>query len=183
MKKRFSIFLLLCIAAAVMLLAACGEDKKASADDKKSPDAATAVTETTAVIETTAEGGTVEQDPEGYKITKDTSGKVVAVEDKDGNPVDVKTYLSTHAWVEDPGSASDSSKGDSGNSGDKDSSSKTDSDSNNGSSNAGSSAAGSGKSDDKTQATVADEDAVEGSIPVIIATMPDDEDLIELPDL
>ena len=124
------------------LFSACGEKQNAA-----SPDEA-AITETTVVLETTADGGTIEQDSEGNKITKDENGKVVSVEDKDGNPIDVTEYLTTHTWVELNGDSS-------------------------GGSNGSDSSDGSGDSND---------DNVEESIPVVIATIPDEDDTVELPD-
>ena len=139
--KIFSILLCLLIICSI-LFTACGEQESESTKDESTPD------ETTVVLETTSDGGTIEQDSEGNKITKDENGKVVSVEDKDGNPVNVTEYLTTHTWVE--------SNGGSGGSG--------------GSSGSGSS-------------SVSGDDAVEESIPVIIATIPDEDDMVELPDL
>lgn len=159
MKRVFA--LLLAAFMLTALLCACNNKK-----DEATPDEATAtVTETTVVLETTADGGTIEQDSEGNKITKDKDGKVIAVEDKDGNPIDVDEYLQTHSWVEGSGSSGSSSG--SGSSG--------------GSEGSGSSkeeSSGSGESSD------GGEDLTEGEIPIVIATIPvDTDDLEVLPDL
>lgn len=150
MKKILAILMTVLVMAA--LLCACGEKS-----GEATPDEAAKI-ETTVVLETTADGGTVEKDPEGNIVTKDQDGNVTAVEDKDGNPLDVKEYLETHSYVQGSGSSSDSSGSSSGSSGSSDSS---------------------GKSGDSSDS----QDETEGEIPVIIATIPDDEDLIELPDL
>ena len=89
MKKRLIILLVLMMTA--LLLVACGENK---ADEKDDGDK---TSETTAVLETTADGGTVEQDAEGNIVTKGADGKVVYVEDKDGNPVDVNEYVTKYS--------------------------------------------------------------------------------------
>lgn len=114
--------------------------------------------ETTAVFGTTSEGGTVEIDSEGNKITKDNDGNVIKVEDKNGNPIDVTEYLITHSWV--TGTGAD-------NTGSSDKSNTSDNFKNNG-----------GKYSSDQQ-----DEEVEGDIPVVIATIPDEEDMIELPDI
>lgn len=159
----------------MMLLSACGEKETKTTVDEAKP------AETTVVLETTSEGGTVEQDSEGNKITKDSEGKVTKVEDKDGNPVDVNEYLSTHTWVENPSSkkpdldsSSNSSASDNSNPSNKSSSSaKTGNPSSNGS--------GSPENNGGQNSTNSQDDE-EGEIPVVIATLPDDDDMIELPD-
>lgn len=166
----------------IALLSACGEDKSTASDDKKSGEEATTAVETVAVLETTADGGAIEQDSEGNKIIRDNTGKIIEIKDKDDNPVDITVYLSTHTWIEDPAAAggnSDPSKVDNDSSdnktqnndsnGTKDSSSKDPEDSE--------------KTDRNVQPTSADGEGVEESIPVVIATIPDDDDMIELPDL
>ena len=83
-----------------VLFSACGEKSNDATPDEA------AVAETTVVLEYIADGGTLEQDPEGNFVTKDADGKVVSVEDKNGNPIDVVEYLETHSWVEgNPGGA------------------------------------------------------------------------------
>lgn len=128
-----------------VLFSACGEKSG------EAPPDVSVITETTVVLETTADGGTIEQDSEGNKITKDKDGKVIAVEDKDGNPIEVTEYLKTHSWVE-------------GNSG-------------------GSGGSGNGGTSSAPDSTNADGELIEGDIPVIIATIPDGDDLEVLPDL
>lgn len=147
--KRITALIIAVLMLAV-LLCSCGEKQ----DDASTPDEVK-IAETTVVLETTADGGTVEQDPDGNKITKDKDGKVTAVEDKDGNPVDVATYLETHSWVEEPGA---------------------------GTAGGTSSSPESGSSQSPDDSSDPQEDLTEGEIPVIIASIPDDADLIELPD-
>ena len=163
----------LLIAAALVVsvwLAACGENGDATKDEAPIGDTPV-VKETTVVLETTADGGTVEQDAEGNKITKDKDGKVIRVEDKSGNELDVTEYLTTHSWVEGSGSdTSDASGGESG-------SSKNNGSNSNSNENA---SVGTGKSGE-TFSSGSQEEKVEEEIPVVIATIPDDdEDLITL---
>ena len=72
MKRIISFMVAILMIAA--LFSACGEKQNAA-----SPDEA-AITETTVVLETTADGGTIEQDSEGNKITKDENGKVASMQ-------------------------------------------------------------------------------------------------------
>lgn len=186
--KIISTFLCLLIVF-VLMLAACGEkDEDASGKDVSKSDETTAIAETTAIIETTNDGGTVEKDSEGNKIKKDAEGKVISVEDKDGNPIDVDEYVTTHSWIESNsvsgnGSSNNSSGNNSGSTGNSGGSS-----SKNGSS---SSKSGSSSSKDNVSSDAGKNDSVdnssemtEGEIPVVIATIPDNEDDLEvLPDL
>ena len=176
MRKKVLIALLASAILLSVMLSACGDKQKNSSEDSSSGTEA-AVTETTAVLETTAEGGTGEQDSEGNKITKDKDGIVIAVEDKDGNPIEVTQYVTTHSWVEQSGNSSNAEAAPSANS-------KTDK--NNNGSEDDKKTADSGKKSDNSQssnASESQEEIVEESIPVIIATMPDEDDLIEIPDL
>lgn len=149
----------------IMLLSACGEDNRSLSESKASTTEpskveATAVSETTAVLETTADGGTIEKDSEGNKITKDSDGRVVAVEDKNGNSIEITEYITTHSWIE-----SNSNSGLSDNSAkEKDNLDKSD------------------DTPDKASATVLDSIEVEDEIPVVIATIPDVDDQDVLPD-
>ena len=115
------------------VLSACGEEKKEETSSKTDSQVTTTVStseipkETTVVLETTPDGGTVEKDSEGNKITKAPDGTVIAVEDENGTPVDVEEYVSTHSWVQGSNSGSGTSSqngsgnsGDSGNSGNSD---------------------------------------------------------------
>ena len=95
MKKL--LILMLSLLMAVLMLVACGKNKAEEKDDDEK------TSETTAVLETTADGGTVEQDAEGNIVTKGADGKVIHVEDKDGNSVDVSEYVQTHSWIEQSG--------------------------------------------------------------------------------
>lgn len=124
--------------------------------DTDSSDNANAA-ETTAVLETTADGGTIEQDADGNVITKDSTGVVIAVEDKNGVSLDVSEYLSTHSTIQGNTPSGGSSAGDS-------------------------KSGGSSKKDNNSSDSI-DDDAVEESIPVIVATIPDDEDIIDLSDI
>lgn len=94
MKTKIIALLIVSALMVAVLLSACGEKPG------EAPPDTSVITETTVVLETTADGGTVEKDSEGNKITKDKDGKVIAVEDKDGNTIEVTEYLKTHSWVE-----------------------------------------------------------------------------------
>ena len=146
------------IALSCMMSACSGGSDKATHDSAS-------VHETTVIIETTADGGTIEKDAEDNKITKDKKGKVIAVEDKDGNTLVVTEYLTTHSWVEYSGA--------------KDKSSDNSSDSNKGTDKDKS---GSGNSGNNGTSSRADSDS-EGEVPVVIATLPDDDQLKDVPDL
>nr|WP_316624246.1 hypothetical protein [uncultured Ruminococcus sp.] len=108
--KRLFFCLLAVLILTSCFLSACGNKNTGSTPDQS------AISETTVVLETTSEGGTVEQDPEGNKITKDKEGKVTHVEDKTGKTIEVTDYLATHAWVEADGSSVDGSVSSSGSS-------------------------------------------------------------------
>ena len=179
--KRFKNVIVLILALVFALtLVACGENEKTA-----TPDESTTVQETTVVIETTAEGGTIEKDSEGNTITKDENGKVVSVEDKDGNPVDVVEYVTTHTWIESDrtssGQPSGSSTGGSGSSGKGGSNSGNGSSGNGGSGGSGGSSGTSSSGQKETVSSNAD--GVEEDIPVIVVSIPDYDDLEELPDL
>ena len=167
--KRMIIAFLAVLILSSCVLSACGGNKTDSTPDQASVDQKV-ISETTVILETTAEGGTVEQDKEGNKITKDKEGKILSIEDKNGNPVDVKEYLTTHTLAENSviSDGSDNTA-DSGKSG------KSSLSGSEGSKLSGNNV-NSNSSDPKS-------DQAEGEIPVIIATIPDDENLSELPDL
>lgn len=162
----FSVFLI------IALLVACGKNSPEPVSGASELNSSS-IQETTVLIETTPDGGTVEQDSEGNIITKDSSGKVTKVEDKNGNAVDVNNYLSDHPWVSAPKNSGDTSSKGNGSSGSSD-----------GSGNTGSSSSddsGDNSEDDPQDAESGD---IEGDIPVIRATLPaDDSSLVELPDL
>ena len=195
-KYGFGILILSAFIVIAMLMTACGEndsDKEVdlSATKSSNVEPSTADRETTAILSTTAEGGTIEQDSDGYKITRDNSGKVVKVEDKNGNPVSVETYLITHTWVENPGSVggrSDSSTADSNSADGNGNNSDTENNAADGSKNSSKDSASGDdkdteKSNDNVQPTDANGEPIEESIPVIIATLPDDDDdIVVLPD-
>ena len=99
MKKMIAI-----IAGILMLtaaLTACGSNK----DKNDTPDSATKDTvaatsaETVKVLETTAEGGAMYKDSEGNTVTTDKSGDVISVRDKNGEPVEITEYVTTHHTV------------------------------------------------------------------------------------
>lgn len=158
----------------IMLLSACGEKKSEATADEAKP------AETTVVLETTSDGGTIEQDSEGNKITKDEKGNILSVEDKDGKPIDVEEYITTHTWVvkDDSSGSAEKSDGSSGenSSGHSDGSGIS-------ADSGGKSSSGSGSGSSSISGSSDRDDTVEESIPVIIATIPDDENLEKLPDL
>ena len=145
MKTRLFIALTAALLIICFALSACGEDKPAATETPTAQQSSDASAETTEVLETTADGGTVERDSEGNRITKDSDGGIVSVEDKSGASVDVNDYVASH-----PGTVP---------------------------SLTGNTQSGSSGDTSETQ-----EEVVEGEIPVIIATIPDDDDLIELPE-
>ena len=164
-KEKFMKRIVFCLLAVLILmsciLSACGNKNTGSSPDQASPDQS-AISETTVVLETTSEGGTVEKDPEGNKITKDKEGKLTHVEDKTGKTIEVTEYLAAHAWVENPASSGKENAG-SGNSGSSGGSSDPDK-----------------KGDSKS--SVSESDSVEEEIPVVIATVPNEEEMETLPD-
>ncbi|MBR1731625.1 MAG: hypothetical protein IJ725_04260, partial [Ruminococcus sp.] len=87
MKKIIILALSVLIIASLTAGCSCGgtDNKKSSATTTSS--SSDTVSETTKVIETTPDGGTVEEDSEGNKITKDKNGEIISVTDKDGNEV------------------------------------------------------------------------------------------------
>nr|WP_316624252.1 lipoprotein [uncultured Ruminococcus sp.] len=161
--KRMIIAFLAVLILSSCVLSACGGNKTDSTPDQASVDQKV-ISETTVILETTAEGGTVEQDKEGNKITKDKEGKILSIEDKNGNPIDVAEYLTTHTLAENSvisdGSDNTADSGKSGKS----------------------SSGASAESGDKRKSESKDVDT-EGEVPVVIATIPSDEELAELPDL
>lgn len=168
MKRKILLPVILCILmTSVLLLVSCGDNSKAGSDETATSSgelsSEAAFSETTAVIETTPDGGTVEQDSEGNKITKNNEGKITKVEDKNGNQISITQYLTTHTWVENTG-ANDSGSAD-----------RTESSSSKAPDNSGDNV-----SDQPTEAMDSDK---EGEIPVVIATVPDEDDMIVLPDL
>lgn len=99
MKKILAAIAAVCTIAAA--LSACGSEEK-TVPDSTEPTVAvspTASPETTAVIETTADGGTLELDGEGNTLAIDKSGTIVSVTDKNGQPVTVTEYITTHYMI------------------------------------------------------------------------------------
>ena len=111
-------------------------------------------------------------------ITKDEKGNVLSVEDKDGKPVDVERNISTHTRLvnnDSSGTSGDLGKSDGSiSSGRSDDSGISDDSEGNSSSGKGSGSSDSGSSDRK--------EIVEESIPVVVATIPDEDDMEKLPD-
>ena len=177
-KNQFAAIFLCLLLMAALLLSACGENESTgkSADDNAD------TAETTVVLETTSEGGTVEEDAEGNRITKDKEGKIISVVDKNGNPIDLDEYLTTHSWAESNGSSSGAVNEDNGNAGE--SSGSSTGGKNNSSGNSSNNKTESTEKSDKKDTSGSQGDVTEGEIPVIIATLPENyEDLPELPDL
>lgn len=169
MKRFLAIFLAALTVAAMAVGCSCsGDDKDTKSKTTTSSKSSSAVSETTKVIETTPDGGTVEEDSEGNVITKDKNGNIISVVDKNGNAVDVEKYKSAH-------NISSGKTTSSKNSSSKKSSSKS----------SGSKSSGSSKS--SSQSTSKEyEDDVEGEIPTVIASIPSDEEMAtapEIPDL
>ena len=111
MKKIFIIALAVLMIG--VLLAGCG-NKNTATPDSAATESTVSPTEkeTTKVIETTSDGGTIEQDKEGNVIEKDKNGEIVSVKDKDGKVIQITEYITTHTYVID--GSSDSGSDDSG---------------------------------------------------------------------
>lgn len=152
-----------------MLFTACGEDieKTSSTEGTERP------AETTVVLETTAQGGTVEQDAEGNTITKDSDGTVVSVVDKNGQPIEVAEYITTHSYINGIGSSDNMAEV----SDNKSTASGSDTPKETDTSSSVFSPV------DETVKSGQHSNDTEETIPVIIATLPDDSELAELPDL
>lgn len=157
MKIRLFAFVIAVIVIA-SLLAACGEKDLDNTDTS-------IVFETTVVIETTADGGTVERDSDGNIITKNTEGEVVFVEDKNGNSVDVNKYVASHSWILNNDSDNIGNRGITGGQ-------------SVGTSNSNSGESYGNKSDDNSSEI--DDEQVEETIPVVVATIPDNDDSIAI---
>lgn len=126
--------------------------------------------------------------PDGHKVTKDKTGTVISVEDKDGNPVDAGEYLASLEPEEieiikpdtsEEKTGSDSNQNDKAGS---DDTKKNNSDSNSGDKNDSGANDSRNKNDVNETETVNDQnDVIEGEIPVIVATLPQGKDLENLP--
>lgn len=178
MKLKYIVPLFTALFVVMGIFSGCGDDNKEAAKGETASQTETQLTtsdatpkETTVVLETTPEGGTIEKDPEENKITKDKDGNVISVEDKNGNPVDVEEYVSTHSWVQGSGSG----KASSGASGSSDKNSNASS-SNGSEGSSGSGSSSSDKSESKSSESP-DNDIEESEIPVIIATVPNEDDI------
>ena len=185
MKNKYLALILAALMILSVLLTACGEDSSdALKDGKKANETTTvsettAVSETTVVLETTSEGGTVEKDSEGNKITKDKDGNITHVEDKEGNTIEITEYITTHTWIVtslSENTDSDDGSAKSGNAG-------SSSDSSGSNSNKQSSDGTKPNATNNVGSDGAHEDDYEDEVPVIIATIPNESDYEELPDL
>ena len=158
MKKAFIIAL--SVLMMTLLLAGCGK-KETATSDSATPDSSVSskITETTKVIETTTEGGTVEQDKEGNVIEKDKSGEIVSVKDEDGKIIEITEYITAHTYVVEGSGDDDSSDSDSSDS----SSSSRSSDSGSQSS----SKTEEGSKEDAPKPTIAEEDMDEYELPIL----------------
>lgn len=166
MKKRLAAVCTALIMTA-MFLASCS---CAGTPDKLNSN--TSVVEQNATEETnevlsTTDGGTVEKDKEGNKLTRDSGGELKSVEDKNGNPVSVSEYLESHPEANTSSKSSSTSKSDS---------SKSTVSSKSKATKSSSSSNTSSKTSSKTSSETTSE-GVEEEIPVVIADVPDDEEL------
>lgn len=163
MKRTIAILLAVLMLAVVFV--GCGEDNSAE-NTGATPDTAvsTKPAETTVVLETTAQGGTIEKDAQENTIERDKSGTIVSVKDKSGNTVSVTEYTKAHPDIADPSGGSKSSDSDKK----SDAGAKTDTPS---------------KTDGKDQTEAADptEGQTEEEIPQVIVDLSDDDkEIIEL---
>lgn len=165
--KFYSILCLLCVI--VLMFVACGNQENNTTPDESVPG------ETTVITATTSDGGTVEKDSEGNIITKDNNGKVVSVEDKNGKTIDIAEYVTTHSWIES------NNTDDNGAYSNLSSNGNSSTDNNGGSTDISSAGGDSNSESDNTSATV--DENVEDDVPVIIATLPNDEELKNLPEI
>jgi len=159
MKKAFVIVLSVLMMA--VLLVGCGDKNDVATPDSATPDSSVSskITETTKVIETTTEGGTVEQDKEGNVIEKDKSGEIVSVKDEDGKIIEITEYITTHTYVVDGSGDDDSSDSDSSDSGSSSRSSDSGSQS--------SSKTEEGSKEDAPKPTIGEEDMDEYELPIL----------------
>ena len=105
MKNLFAVCAALLMLTAV-LLTACKDDetKNATPDSAATQNATVAATvkvpsETTAIVETTADGKTIQKDSEGNELEFDASGDIVSIKDTKGNPRVINEYLEDHYFV------------------------------------------------------------------------------------
>lgn len=168
MKRALVIF----IAALMMTGVFCACNNNEQTKSTATADSA----ETTVVLETTAQGGTIEKDSEDNIITKDENGKVVKVEDKNGKTIEVSEYLTTHSWVENSSSSGGGSKSSSAAD-----DSKTGS--NSGDSKTDSSESSEKKSTDEKKDSNKTDEGLEEEIPVVVATITEEQDKLDIPDL
>ena len=155
MKRIFAV--LICFVLISAMLAGCTCSVNVSMPDETTADSQD---DTNLVLETTADGGSVELDNDGNLVTKDKNGDIVSVTDEKGNELDPVQYAEEHN--------SGYAKSDS-DSPDNEKSSKTAKDPKTSSST---------KSDSENSSS---SEEVEDEIPSVIAEVPDDEDeIIEL---
>ena len=206
MKKIIAVLAVVLMFTAV--LAACGKNENDTATaDSATKDSATAATdsanssvaasegavpETTAVVETTAKGETVEKDKEGNVIVINTAGEIVSITDNDGKDVDIPEYLETHYIVtsngktygqpDASGKSGSGSSSQSGGSGKSSASSQEGGSSSKSSGGQGSSSkSGGSSSSGGSSASSSSAEIVEEEIPTVIVEIPDDMDEYELP--
>lgn len=181
MKNVIAVVIFAVIIASV--LAGCGCAATPSDDSKSS------ASETMKVIETTADGGTVEKDSDGNSVQKDKDGKIVSVKDKNGKKLDVDEYVSTHPYAEKDytgeKSGDSSSKTAVTSKSSKSAKSTSDSKSNSKSddSKSGKTSSNNSKSN-SSKSNSSKSDQVEGKIPSVVEDEPDDDDVVaEFPDM
>lgn len=182
MKKIFAILFSALIITVLAAGCSCGGESGKGSDKKSS-----AVSETTKVIETTAEGGTVEKDSDGNKITKDKDGGIISVEDKNGNALDIDEYIASHPDAKKSASTDKKSSNTSKTSSNtKSSNTKSSSSSNSsGKSSGNTKSSASSKSSDKSKSSSSSKSVSKNSdakeeVPTVIVTIPDNADETEL---
>ena len=143
--------------------------------------------ETTKVLETTTDGGTVEEDKDGNILEKDKDGEIVSVKDSSGNSVDVEQYKAEHpafSGKTDNTSSSNGSKTSSTSSNSKTGSNTSSKSGSSSKSSSSSNSSNSGSSSSSNNSSQNDSDEVEGEIPTIVVTLPDNiDDLPEIPEM
>lgn len=192
------------IAAVLMLigvLSACGKkDSDKATDDSATKDSASSAavgstvaasektdpSATTAVVETTAKGNTIERDKDGNVIEIDPSGEIVSIKSNDGDEYEIPVFLQNHYFVSADGKAygnADYAPGKSG-SGSMKSGASSSSKSSSGSKSSSSSASGGSSAQGGGQSSASYEDdelIVDRDEPTIFVEDPDDNDEYELP--
>ncbi len=98
---KIFISLAVCVLVITAVFAGCGcaADVKTNDTNSQSGVSANDTDETLKLIETTPDGGTVEQDSDGNTIKKDKNGDIVSVEDKNGSSVNADEYVRSHPYA------------------------------------------------------------------------------------